>query len=116
MKNKNLNHKLTVEEQRAGGKKSAQVRREKKAIKKLLDEFIYNGSTLKQQKQLATKLGLTEDSPFIEVLTRLAIINSVKKGFNLDDLQKIIEITGQNKDNNEDLDRAKEVILSIREL
>ena len=97
---KNLK-RLTSEEARAigakGGEKSVKVRREKKAIRELLTDFLYSPCNMDLQKKLAKQAGLNESTEFVEVLTRLAMLNEVKK-INLDSLAKLLELTGQAND------------------
>ena len=62
MNNQNLNHKLTVNEQRAGGKASAKARRDKKLLKDCLDYLLEsdvtdeNGETMSGAEAIAVKL------------------------------------------------------------
>ena len=88
-------HVLTVEEQSAGGKKSAQVRREKKTIQKILNELLDTEVTQSPQfAKLASKMGLESDKSVKDVFTMVCVLNSVKNG-NLSDLERLAKLLGE---------------------
>lgn len=88
-------HKLTVEEQSAGGKKSAQVRREKKTIQKILNELLDTEVAKSQQfAKLASKMGIESDKSVKDVFTMVCVLNSVKNG-NLGDLERLAKLLGE---------------------
>jgi hypothetical protein len=88
-------HKLTVEEASKGGKKSAQVRREKKTIQKILNELLDTDVTQSPQfAKLASKMGLESDKSVKDVFTMVCVLNSVKNG-NLSDLERLAKLLGE---------------------
>ena len=92
-------HILTVEEQSAGGKKSAEVRREKKTIQKILADLL--DSEIKDSPQfakLASKMGVESDKSVKDILTMVCLLNSVKSG-NLGDLERLSKLLGEDKQN-----------------
>ena len=92
-------HILTVEEQSAGGKKSAEVRREKKTIQKILADLL--DSEIKDSPQfakLASKMGVESDKSVKDIFTMICLLNSVKNG-NLGDLERLSKLLGEDKQN-----------------
>jgi hypothetical protein len=92
-------HILTVEEQSAGGKKSAEVRREKKTIQKILADLL--DSEIKDSPQfvkLASKMGVEGDKSVKDIFTMVCLLNSVKSG-NLGDLERLSKLLGEDKQN-----------------
>jgi hypothetical protein len=92
-------HILTVEEQSAGGKKSAQARREKKTIQKILADLL--DSEIKDNPQfakLASKMGVESDKSVKDIFTMVCLLNSVKSG-NLGDLERLSKLLGEDKQN-----------------
>ena len=92
-------HILTVEEQSAGGKKSAEVRREKKTIQKILADLL--DSEIKDSPQfakLASKMGVESDKSVKDIFTMVCLLNSVKSG-NLGDLDRLSKLLGEDKQN-----------------
>lgn len=92
-------HILTVEEQSAGGKKSAEVRREKKTIQKILADLL--DGQIKDSPQfakLASKMGVESDKSVKDIFTMVCLLNSVKSG-NLGDLERLGKLLGEDKQN-----------------
>lgn len=92
-------HILTVEEQSAGGKKSAEVRREKKTIQKILAELL--DGQIKDNPQfakLASKMGVESDKSVKDIFAMVCLLNSVKSG-NLGDLERLSKLLGEDKQN-----------------
>lgn len=90
-------HILTVEEQSKGGQKSAQVRREKKTVQKILTDLL--DSDIKDSPQfakLASKIGVNSDKSVKDIFTMVCLLNSVKNG-NLSDLEKLSKLLGEDK-------------------
>ena len=106
-------HILTVEEQSAGGKKSAQARREKKTIQKILADLL--DSEIKDSPQfakLASKMGVESDKSVKDIFTMVCLLNSVKSG-NLGDLERLSKLLGENnakEHNNGILDELTEYL------
>ena len=91
----NLTHKLTVSEQRKGGQKSAQVRREKKTVQKILNEFLFTAAKDNPQvSKLAAKMGLQDDGSIKDLFTIVCTINTLKDG-NLSDLERLSKLLGE---------------------
>ena len=91
----NLTHKLTVSEQRKGGQKSAQVRREKKTVQKILNDFLSTAAKDNPQvSKLAAKMGLKSDDSIKDQFTIVCILNTMKDG-NLSDLERLSKLLGE---------------------
>lgn len=91
----NLTHKLTVSEQRKGGQKSAQVRREKKTVQKILNEFLSTAAKDNPQvSKLAAKIGLQDDGSIKDLFTIVCTLNTLKDG-NLSDLERLSKLLGE---------------------
>ena len=92
---KNLTHKLTVSEQRKGGQKSAQVRREKKTVQKILNDFLSTAAKDNPQvSKLAAKMGLQDDGSIKDLFTIVCTLNTLKDG-NLSDLERLSKLLGE---------------------
>ena len=91
----NLTHKLTVSEQRKGGHKSAQVRREKKTVQKILNNFLETSAKDNPQiAKIAAKMGLQGDESIKDLFTIVCTLNTLKSG-NLGDLEKLSKLLGE---------------------
>lgn len=91
----NLTHKLTVSEQRKGGQKSAQVRREKKTVQKILGDFLDLDITENRTLEtLAKKAGLSTDGSIKDLVTAVCVLNTLKKG-DVSELEKIAKLLGE---------------------
>ena len=91
----NLTHKLTVSEQRKGGQKSAQVRREKKTVQKILNDFLSTAvKDNPQVSKLAAKMGLQDDGSIKDLFTIVCTLNTLKDG-NLSDLERLSKLLGE---------------------
>ena len=91
----NLTHKLTVSEQRKGGQKSAQVRREKKTVQKILNDFLSSAAKDNPQvSKLAAKMGLQDDGSIKDLFTIVCTLNTLKDG-NLSDLERLSKLLGE---------------------
>ena len=91
----NLTHKLTVSEQRKGGQKSAQVRREKKTVQKILNDFLSMAAKDNPQvSKLAAKMGLRDDGSIKDLFTIVCTLNTLKDG-NLTDLERLSKLLGE---------------------
>ena len=91
----NLTHKLTVSEQRKGGQKSAQVRKEKKTVQKILNDFLSTAAKDNPQvAKLAAKMGLKSDDSIKDLFTIVCILNTMKDG-NLSDLERLSKLLGE---------------------
>ena len=88
-------HVISVEEASKGGKKSAQVRREKKTIQKILDSYldtpIKKNATL---EVLAQKVGIKNDMSIKELFAAVCVINTLKR-CDLSDLETLSKLLGE---------------------
>lgn len=88
-------HKLTVEEQSAGGKKSGEVRRERKAIRELLNDYVDGGfESNAKLRAKARKLGISGDESVKKLFTVACLVNNIDD-CTLLDLQRLQEILGE---------------------
>lgn len=88
-------HILTVEEQSKGGQKSAQVRREKKTVQKILGDFLdLDISQNRTLEQLAKKVGISTDGSIKDLVTAVCVLNTLKKG-DVSELEKIAKLLGE---------------------
>lgn len=92
---KNLNHKLTPDEQRAGGKASGKSRRAKKTQRELL-EMVLNMkvSSVPAMRKAAEQLGVGKNADLRTYLTVATVFNSAKKE-DVSILKVIAEILGE---------------------
>ena len=91
----NLTHKLTVSEQREGGRKSGKVRREQKTIQAILNDYLNNDVKSNQNlKRIADAAGIKGNQSIKELVTAVCIINTLKKG-DVDKLGKLTELLGE---------------------
>ena len=92
---KNLTHKLTVEEQRRGGKKSGEARKNKKTVQTILSDLLDgDAKSLPQFMAVAKKLGVMEDKSVKEMFAAVCVINSYKTA-NLSDLERDTKLLGE---------------------
>lgn len=109
------NEKRTPEERRENAKKagkaSAKARREKRTIQKLANELF--SAPCKENpafEKLAKQLKLETDKSIKELFVLICSINTLKKG-TLVDLQKLMEILGEDE-KNDDMEKklAKKIV------
>ena len=109
----NLNHKLTVNEQRKGGQNSGKARREKKTIQKILADYLENDvQSNKSLKKIADTAGITGEQSIKELVTAVCILNTLKKG-DVDKLSSIMGLLGESvekEDTNKDVEETLAVI------
>ena len=88
-------HVLTVEEQSKGGKKSVEVRRQKKTVQKILNDFLSTAAKDSPQvSKLAAKMGLQDDESIKDLFTIVCTLNTLKDG-NLSDLERLSKLLGE---------------------
>ena len=88
-------HVLTVEEQSKGGKKSVEVRRQKKTVQKILNDFLSTpAKDSPQVSKLAAKMGVQDDGSMKELFTIVCTLNTLKDG-NLSDLERLSKLLGE---------------------
>ena len=94
----NLNHKLTVREQRKGGKNSVKARKQKKTIQNILAALCDSKcSDIPQFKKIAAKIGLDSDKSVKELFTLVSTLNALKTA-KMDDLGKMAELLGEQRE------------------
>ena len=94
----NLNHKLTVREQRKGGKNSVKSRKQKKTIQNILTALCDSKcSDIPQFKKIAAKLGLDGDKSVKELFTLVSTLNALKTA-KMDDLLKMADLLGEQRE------------------
>ena len=94
----NLNHKLTVREQRKGGKNSVKSRKQKKTIQNILTALCDSKcSDIPQFKKIAAKLGLDGDKSVKELFTIVSTLNALKTA-KMDDLGKMADLLGEQRE------------------
>ena len=88
-------HVLTVEEQSKGGQKSVEVRRQKKTVQKILNDFLSTAAKDNPQvSKLAAKMGLKSDDSIKDLFTIVCTLNTLKKG-DISELEKIAKLLGE---------------------
>lgn len=87
-------YKLSVEEQSAGGKKSVEVRRRKKAWKQLLEMLGDKQVRGKNKKDLLASLGLPEDEQTSDV-AKMFVLDSKAQNGDIKALELIAKIRGE---------------------
>ena len=88
-------HVLTVEEQSKGGQKSVEVRRQKKTVQKILNDFLSTAAKDNPQvSKLAAKMGLKSDDSIKDLFTIVCTLNTLKDG-NLSDLERLSKLLGE---------------------
>ena len=88
-------HVLTVEEQSKGGKKSVEVRRQKKTVQKILNDFLSTAAKDSPQvSKLAAKMGLQDDGSIKDLFTIVCTLNTLKSG-DLSDLERLSKLLGE---------------------
>ena len=88
-------HVLTVEEQSKGGKKSVEVRRQKKTVQKILNDCLSTAAKDSPQvSKLAAKMGLQDDGSIKDLFTIVCTLNTLKDG-NLSDLERLSKLLGE---------------------
>ena len=88
-------HVLTVDEQSKGGQKSVEVRRQKKTVQKILNDFLSTAAKDSPQvSKLAAKMGLQDDGSIKDLFTIVCTLNTLKDG-NLSDLERLSKLLGE---------------------
>ena len=109
-------HILTVEEQSKGGKKSGEVRRERKTVQTLLNDLLDQDIIKsKKFKSYADKLGLKSDQSIKELVTAMCILNTMTTG-DVNELQKLARLLGEENENQGVLDKLDAVLKGIDEV
>ena len=115
LKNENRPHKLTAEEVRKGGKNSVKSRREKKTIQNILTALCDSKcSDIPQFKKIAAKLGLDGEKSVKELFTLVSTLNALKTA-KMDDLGKMAELLGEQREKDENLESVQETLIKIKE-
>ena len=115
LKNENRPHKLTAEEVRKGGKNSVKARQQKKTIQNILTALCDSKcSDIPQFKKIAAKLGLDGDKSVKELFTLVSTLNALKTA-KMDDLGKMAELLGEQREKDENLESVQETLIKIKE-
>ena len=115
LKNENRPHKLTAEEVRKGGKNSVKARQQKKTIQNILTALCDSKcSDIPQFKKIAAKLGLDGDKSVKELFTLVSTLNALKTA-KMDDLVKMAELLGEQREKDENLESVQETLIKIKE-
>lgn len=106
-------HKLTVEEQSTGGKKSAENKKEQKTVRKLVDDILQKSVTeYPQIEKLAQKLGVNSGKSIKEIFVIIATLNTLKKA-NFDDLEKLANLLGENDYKDEKISKVEMLLAGL---
>lgn len=115
LKNENRPHKLTAEEVRKGGKNSVKSRKQKKTIQNILTALCDSKcSDIPQFNKIAAKLGLDGDKSVKELFTLVSTLNALKTA-KMDDLGKMAELLGEQREKDENLESVQETLIKIKE-
>ena len=115
----NLKPVRSKEEARArgrnGGKASGKARREKKTIQNILTALCDSKcSDIPQFNKIAAKLGLDGDKSVKELFTLVSTLNALKTA-KMDDLGKMAELLGEQREKDENLESVQETLIKIKE-
>lgn len=100
---------------RNGGKASGKARREKKTIQNILTALCDSKcSDIPQFKKIAAKLGLDGDKSVKELFTLVSTLNALKTA-KMDDLGKMAELLGEQREKDENLESVQETLIKIKE-
>lgn len=100
---------------RKGGKASGKARREKKTIQNILTALCDSKcSDIPQFKKIAAKLGLDGDKSVKELFTLVSTLNALKTA-KMDDLGKMAELLGEQREKDENLESVQETLIKIKE-
>lgn len=105
-------HKLTVEEQSRGGKKSAEARREQRTIQNILNDYLNSKVKSKPNlKKIAEEHGITGNQSIKELVTVACLLNTLRKG-DIEKLSALQELIGEDSASEEieDISEAEEDI------
>jgi hypothetical protein len=76
----NLTHKLTVNEQRAGGRKSGEVRRQRKTWAQLLERLGSLPTQSEKNKEILRKAGLSDEEMISDMVKMYQLDAAAQKG------------------------------------
>lgn len=100
---------------RKGGKASGKARREKKTIQNILTALCDSKcSDIPQFQKIAAKLGLDGDKSVKELFTLVSTLNALKTA-KMDDLSKMAELLGEQREKDENLESVQETLIKIKE-
>ena len=103
------------ENARKAGKASGKARREKKTIQNILTALCDSKcSDIPQFKEIAAKLGLDGDKSVKELFTLVSTLNALKTA-KMDDLGKMAELLGEQREKDENLESVQETLIKIKE-
>lgn len=88
-------YKLTQEEAKKGGINSGKSRREKKAVQKILDDFLKKPASENSiLLELGQKFGLSGEESIKELFTIICTIKTLENA-NLSDLERLTKLLGE---------------------
>ena len=111
--NSNRTREKHSEDSRKGGQKSAAVRQEKKTIQTILNDYL--NSSFKDNatlSKLAKTAGIENSKSIKELVTAICILNTLKRG-DVNELQKLVGLLGEDTANNGTIDKLDEVLKGI---
>jgi hypothetical protein len=86
------------ENARKAGTASGKARRRKKAVRKILEEYLaLPVSSNDRLHKMAEKSGLDDEAQVKELYVALCVINTLRDG-RVDDISRLIEILGENEE------------------
>lgn len=111
--------KRTEEERREicskGGKASQAVQKQKRTIQKILADFLdKNVESIPQLEKMAKKNGIKDVSNVKELFTLVCLLNSIKGG-NLDALEKMCKLLGEETEYTDNNSDVMETLAKIKE-
>jgi hypothetical protein len=107
----NLTHKLTVSEQRKGGKRSGEVRREQKTFKDLAKKILALKPSNEELKRTAKLLGV--DDPDNKELAVIGLMLSAING-NHNAFDRLLELTGEKEQTTDEQTKQADLLSAIQ--
>lgn len=88
-------YKLTQEQAKKGGQNSGKARREKRAVQRILSDFLsMQAADVPQLQKVAEKLGVQTTGSVKELFTIVCALNTIRSG-SLSDLEKLTALLGE---------------------
>ena len=98
---------------RKGGKRRQELAKEKKTIQAILNDYL--NSSFKDNatlSKLAKTAGIESSKSIKELVTAICILNTLKRG-DVNELQKLVGLLGEDTANNGTIDKLDEVLKGI---
>lgn len=106
-------HKLTVEEQSNGGKKSAEVRREKRLLKDCMLELLELPVANNRDYNKLALMGLDPENIDNRSLLTVALFQKAVKSGDVNAFKEIRSLIGEDKTDNEDILKKLDDVLGM---